>query len=96
MRQNKIVLLLTARLISTPIVATADVAQVLPPLVTHDLGEAEGDADADDPACWVRPADAAKPLMITAVKDSGVRVPSTFMGPDLTAMDGDIAASKFK
>ena len=96
MPQNKIKLLRSARLISTPIVATADVAYVLPPLETPDLGKAVGETDADDSAYWVRPADAAKPLMITAVKDGGPRVPFTFMGPDLNAVDGDIAASNFK
>jgi len=49
-------------------------AEVLPGLETPNLGEQNGDADADDPAFWINPADPAKSLVITAVKNGGIRV----------------------
>ena len=54
--------------------AFAEVAAVVPGLETPNLGEENGDADADDPAFWIDPADAAKSLVITAVKNGGIRV----------------------
>lgn len=57
-----------------PTFAFAEVAVVTPTLETANLGEENGDADADDPAFWVDPADAAKSLVITAVKNGGIRV----------------------
>ena len=74
MTQNQIALLLAGVIVAMPLVATSEVAQVPPTLETPNLGEAEGDADADDPAYWVNPADAAKTLVITAVKNGGMRV----------------------
>lgn len=74
MPQTALTLLLAGLLISTPLIATADAVQVLPTLETPNLGEADGDADADDPAYWVNPTDAAKTLVITAVKNGGMRV----------------------
>ena len=57
-----------------PPVAFAEVAVVTSTLETANLGEENGDADADDPAFWIDPADAAKSLVITAVKNGGIRV----------------------
>jgi myo-inositol-hexaphosphate 3-phosphohydrolase len=57
-----------------PTFAFAEVAVVTPTLETANLGEENGDADADDPAFWIDPADAAKSLVITAVKNGGIRV----------------------
>jgi 3-phytase len=51
-----------------------EVAEVVPNLQTPVLTEADADADADDPAIWVDPADPAKSLVVTAVKNGGVRV----------------------
>lgn len=86
MRQNKIAIVLAGMLISTPVLATADIAQVLPTLETPNLGEADGDADADDPAYWVHPTDAAKTLVITAVKNGGMRV-YDLAGAEVQRMD---------
>jgi 3-phytase len=43
-------------------------------LETPQLTEEDGDSDADDPAFWINPADAAGTLVITAVKNGGMRV----------------------
>jgi myo-inositol-hexaphosphate 3-phosphohydrolase len=53
---------------------TWTVAEVAPVLQTPVLTEADADADADDPAVWVNRADAARSLIVTAVKNGGVRV----------------------
>ena len=74
MRQNTLALVLAGLLTTAPFAGLADVARVLPTLETPNLGEAEGDADADDPAYWVHPTDAAKTLVVTAVKNGGMRV----------------------
>ncbi len=50
------------------------IAEVPPVLETPQLTEDQGDADADDPAFWINPADAAASLVITAVKNGGIRV----------------------
>jgi len=50
------------------------VAEVEPTLQTKVLTEADADADADDPAIWVNRADLARSLVVTAVKNGGVRV----------------------
>ena len=57
-----------------PPFAFAEVAVVTPTLETANLGEENGDADADDPSFWIDPADPAKSLVITAVKNGGIRV----------------------
>ena len=49
------------------------VAEVAPVLQTDALAEADGDANADDPAIYVAP-DAAKSLVVAAVKKGGIRV----------------------
>jgi len=66
-------LLIAALLTTTPAWAqtVADVATVLE---TPQLTEADADADADDPAFWINPTDAAGTLVITAVKNGGMRV----------------------
>jgi 3-phytase len=59
-------------------VPTQIMAQVIfdvaPTLETPQLTEENADADADDPAFWVNPQDAAGSLVITAVKNGGMRV----------------------
>ncbi|WP_137149911.1 phytase [Devosia sp. FKR38] len=50
------------------------VAEVAPTLQTPILTEADADADADDPAIFVNAADSAKSLVVTAVKNGGIRV----------------------
>lgn len=78
--------LLSCILTATPIIAFAEVAQILPTLETPNLGEADGDADADDPAYWVNPTDAAMTLVITAVKNGGMRV-YDLAGTEVQRMD---------
>jgi 3-phytase len=58
---------------TTPIWAQT-VADVATALETPQLTEADADADADDPAFWISPMDAADTLVITAVKNGGMRV----------------------
>ncbi|UXN73908.1 phytase [Devosia sp. A8/3-2] len=50
------------------------VAEVTPVLQTPVLTEADADADADDPAIYVHPTDPARSLVVTAVKNGGIRV----------------------
>ncbi len=57
----------------TPVWAQ-DIAAVTALFETPNLGEENGDADADDPSFWVNPTDAARSLVITAVKNGGMRV----------------------
>jgi 3-phytase len=66
-------LIVTLLTTTTPLWAqtVADVATVLE---TPQLTEADADADADDPAFWINPADAEGTLVITAVKNGGMRV----------------------
>lgn len=60
-------------ILSSP-AAAWEVADVAPVLQTPVLTEADADADADDPAIWVDPSDPAKSLVVTAVKNGGIRV----------------------
>ena len=75
---HKIVPLLTAVVLAgtalSPMAEEWAVADVAPTLQTPILTEADNDADADDPAIYVDAADAAKSLVITAVKNGGIRV----------------------
>jgi myo-inositol-hexaphosphate 3-phosphohydrolase len=67
-------LLLAAGLISVPASAGDwSVAEVAPTLQTAALAEADGDANADDPAIYVA-ADPAKCFVAAAVKEGGIRV----------------------
>ena len=52
----------------------ADPTEVKSGLETPNLGEEHGDADADDPAFWISPVDAAGSRVVTAVKNGGIRV----------------------
>jgi 3-phytase len=58
----------------SPTAFAQDVASVMPTLETPQLTEADADADADDPSFWVHPIDPASTLVITAVKNGGIRV----------------------
>jgi 3-phytase len=73
----------------TPVLAQDVVAT----LETPNLGEENGDADADDPAFWVNPTDPAGTLVVTAVKNGGMRV-YDLAGAEIqslpTAQDGRI------
>ncbi|QZO00978.1 phytase [Chenggangzhangella methanolivorans] len=51
-----------------------EIGVVKPKLETETLTESDLDADADDPAVWVAPGDGADSLVVTAVKNGGVRV----------------------
>ncbi|MFC7335382.1 phytase [Rhodocista pekingensis] len=54
---------------------TAPVSTVQPALETAPgLPDTPDEADADDPAVWLHPTDPARSLIITAVKDAGLRV----------------------
>lgn len=66
--------------------ALAEIAGIAPGLETPNLGEENGDADADDPAFWINPADAARSLVITAVKNGGMRV-YDLQGQEVQAID---------
>ncbi len=69
--------LLTIAMLSSAIPASGvaqTVPAVMPTLETPNLGEETGDADADDPAFWINPADPAQTRVITAVKNGGMRV----------------------
>jgi 3-phytase len=74
MTPKQIAALLAGMMSLLPAIGLAEVAKVPSILETPNLSEAEGDADADDPAFWVNPMDAAKTLVITAVKNGGMRV----------------------
>ena len=67
-------LLQIALLIATTPVWAQTVADVAAVLETPQLTETDADADADDPAFWINPADSAGTLVITAVKNGGIRV----------------------
>ncbi|WP_237153695.1 phytase [Oryzibacter oryziterrae] len=54
--------------------ATPSIAEVAASVETPNLSEEDGKADADDPSFWVDPADPAKTLVITAIKNGGIRV----------------------
>jgi 3-phytase len=66
--------LMSALLALPPTCALADIANVMPTYESPNLGEENDDADADDPAFWISPSDAGKSLVITAVKNGGIRV----------------------
>jgi myo-inositol-hexaphosphate 3-phosphohydrolase len=66
---------LTLLLSAAPLAAQdLDVVPVPSVLETATLTEEDGDADADDPAFWVDPEDPARTLVVTAVKNGGIRV----------------------
>jgi 3-phytase len=67
-------LLLIALLTTTTPIWAQTVADVATILETPQLTEADADADADDPSFWINPTDAAGTLVITAVKNGGMRV----------------------
>ncbi len=54
--------------------APYQVREVAPTLQTPILTEADMDADADDPAIYANAADPARSVVITAVKNGGMRV----------------------
>ena len=56
------------------IAAPYDVAEVRPVIETPGLPENAFEADADDPAIWVHPTRPSRSLIVTAVKDGGMRV----------------------
>lgn len=69
------------------------IAEVAPKLETLALTEADNDADADDPAIWINAADPARSLIVTAVKNGGIRVydlDGQLMQSILPAEDGRI------
>lgn len=61
-----------------PAMAGAAIAQpitpVRPALETPNLPDNRFEADADDPAIWIHPRAPARSLVVTAVKDGGLRV----------------------
>jgi 3-phytase len=74
MQPTPLALFLSCLMLTTALPAIAEVAKVPSVLETPNLTEDDGDADADDPAFWINPADAAGTLVITAVKNGGMRV----------------------
>ncbi len=56
------------------VAAPYDVAEVRPVIETPGLPDNAFEADADDPAIWVHPTRPARSLVVTAVKDGGMRV----------------------
>ncbi len=61
-------------LTSVPAWAQIDIVEVSPVLETPNLPDNEFESDGDDPAIWVDPADASRTLIVTAVKNGGLRV----------------------
>ena len=62
-------------LAATPAFAQApEIHKVRPTLETLTLSENVDDSDADDPSVWIAPGDRAKSLVVTAVKNGGMRV----------------------
>lgn len=60
---------------ASPVLAqTPDVGVVKPVFETRTLPDNADESDGDDPAVWIAPGDKAKSLVITAVKDGGMRV----------------------
>ncbi|ODT15469.1 MAG: hypothetical protein ABS35_31430 [Kaistia sp. SCN 65-12] len=57
-----------------PLAAEWPVAGVTATLQTPLLTEADADADADDPAIYIDAGDPARSLVVTAVKNGGIRV----------------------
>jgi 3-phytase len=75
MKSLHIALLAVSTCLAVPVSAGAyDVHDVQPTLQTPVLTEADMDADADDPAIYVNSTDPARSLVITAVKNGGMRV----------------------
>jgi 3-phytase len=66
--------LLMALLLTSAPAWAQTVSEVATVLETPQLAETDADADADDPSFWVNPTDAAGTLVITAVKNGGMRV----------------------
>ena len=54
--------------------AESMIGTVTPVLETGNFPDNDHDADADDPAFWIDPADPAKSLVLAAVKNGGIRV----------------------
>lgn len=73
---NKLTIACVAALLATTALPSLaqTVAEVAPVLQTPILTEADADADADDPAIYVSAEDAAGSLVVTAVKNGGIRV----------------------
>ena len=53
---------------------TPKIGVVKPALETRTVPDNGDESDADDPAVWIAPGDASKSLVVTAVKDGGIRV----------------------
>ncbi len=68
-------LLLAATLIASPALAEPPAIGVAEPtLETRTLPDNAFESDGDDPAVWIARGDKAKSLVVTAVKDGGLRV----------------------
>ncbi|MFN3319654.1 MAG: phytase [Allorhizobium sp.] len=75
MKSLLITLLTASTCLAGPVAAEAyKVQDVQPTLQTPILTEADMDADADDPAIYANSTDPARSLVITAVKNGGMRV----------------------
>lgn len=75
MKSLLIALLAASTCLAGPVAAEAyKVQDVQPTLQTPILTEADMDADADDPAIYANSTDPARSLVITAVKNGGMRV----------------------
>lgn len=68
------ILAMTLTAAAPTLAAEPRIAPVLPKLETRNLPDNRLEADADDPAIWLHPGDAARSLIVTAVKDGGIRV----------------------
>ncbi|MFO1068389.1 MAG: phytase [Geminicoccaceae bacterium] len=68
--------LLTALLLgaAAPVAQAFEVTQVRPARETPNLPDNAFESDADDPAIWVHPSKPERSLVVTAVKDGGLRV----------------------
>ena len=68
---------LLAALLTLTLAATAAATEpvpVRPALETPNLPDNAIESDGDDPAIWVHPDQARRSLVVTAVKDGGLRV----------------------
>lgn len=75
MRVGRVGAMVSAWAILAASVAWAgDIVVVQPHRETQNLPDNVFEADADDPAIWVHPTDPKRSLVITAVKDGGIRV----------------------
>lgn len=70
----RIAALLLATVLAVPAVAAPAVPAVQPTLETPNLPDNKLESDADDPAVWIHPKTPAASLVVTAVKDGGIRV----------------------